>query len=194
MGLFYFQRSGPCAAVTHLAHRVSRHIALLTRGGQGILAVGDALLAPLSPPGEFQGSPPCSLRRFRPRGVPAAGPRRIHRPFSSPRAPGTPPTPAGGATPRGTPHLGSPAARQAGAPPVSLFPVRVDSWGDPPQGAAGAALSQRMGPGTANAPSASRRWPARRSPLPGIRRGRSAGGFPLAASSPLGRVSEDPLF
>ncbi|KAJ1161619.1 hypothetical protein NDU88_002103 [Pleurodeles waltl] len=118
LGLFYFQRSGPCTAVTHLAHRVSQHIALLTRGGQGALAVGDALLAPLSPPGEFQGSPPCSLRRFRPGGH-AAGDAPLGLPGrrTGRRPPGVSLSPPGG-------FLGRLPSRRRGRRAVPVYGLR----------------------------------------------------------------------
>ncbi|KAJ1100593.1 hypothetical protein NDU88_005674 [Pleurodeles waltl] len=197
-------------------HGISQHITLLMWGARGPRCGRRSSCASLSPPSEPWGLPPRSPMRPGDCGVSAAGPGvsialSVHRGLPARRPP--PPTPPGCVgglcrggmplfwflgcqiSPRGTPPLEvvrtrAPSAYSwAGIPPASLLPVRVESRGNPSQGAA---PPQRTGPGTAN--SHLSQPPVPRSPLSGIRRGFTAGGSPLAAPTPLRQISEDPVF
>ncbi|KAJ1204150.1 hypothetical protein NDU88_007931 [Pleurodeles waltl] len=179
-------------------HSISRRITLLMWGARGPRRRVRSSCASLSPPGESWGLPPRSPMRPGDRGVSAAGPGvsialSVHRGPSACRPPrlGVWGGCAAGDAPiwflgpqisLGGPPLEAVRTRAlsaytwAGVPPASLLPIRVESRGNPSQGAASAAPPQRTDPGTANAPSVSCRYLAHLSRGSG---GASSQGAPL---------------
>ncbi|KAJ1152373.1 hypothetical protein NDU88_005148 [Pleurodeles waltl] len=196
-------------------HSISRRITLLMWGARGPRRGRHSSCASLSPLGESWGLSPRSPMRPGDCGVSAAGPGvsitlSVHRGPSARR----PPRPgawggcaAGDAPilvprpsdksrrtppPRGGPDQGTERLLM-GRRPSRVSPSRLG-------GIPGEPLSRRRerravsahGPRHGQRPLS--QPPVPRSPLSGIQRGFATGGPPLAAPTPLGRISEDPVF